>query len=388
VKAAMKLFGKKFDLVFLVGVVVFAVLGQGPQKLLAPFWDYSSYSAALMRFNQGGDPYGVPASEFPLVYPPIFLNLLAKVPFLTVYLLFTLATLAYVVYSVRKSNFVWPATVGFLAGGAGVGALLTANFAIFSHLLIVALLYSASRSERRAVLGYAVTALVIVLFASIKIYFAAYALVFLFLPNGIRYFFAIPICVACVDAAQMLLEPQLWAAFETRLRWQVITQHDSGLVLSGILQQRVESLSAIEDVLIHEAIVVALFLYGINPLREPRTLAFNDVSGKLFYVIAFAIIVNPRLKEYDIGALFACCYISLFQSTRPEDRAQRVIAYVVPVAFAAAWFMSRLTHVFLFLDLTWILSVYGLFLAISMRQRALRKVGHRSPPPHIGISQA
>lgn len=384
----MKLFGKRFDLVFLVFVALFAVAAQGSHKLLAPFWDYSSYTSALTRYHLGVDPYGIAASDFPLVYPPIFLNLFANVPFLAVYLLFALATLAYVVYRVRRTDFVWAASVGFLAGGAGVGALLTANFAIFSHLLIVMLLYSASRSERRAALGYGLATLVIVLFASIKIYFGAYALVFLFLPKGIRYFFIIPICVACVDAAQMLLEPQLWAGFETRLRWQVLTQHDSGLVLSGILQQRVASLSALQDVLIHEAIVVALFLYGINPLREPRTIGFNEVSGKLFYVIAFAIILNPRLKEYDIGALFACCYISLFQSTRPEDRAQRLIAYVVPVAFAAAWMLARLTHVFLFLDLMWIVSVYGLFLAISMRQRALRKVGHARPPSHIGIRQA
>jgi hypothetical protein len=376
VTVAMKLLGKKHDFAFLAFVALFSVYQQGRGKLFSPFWDYKVYMGALEQFNRGANPYSPQA--FPFVYPPLFLNLFSRVPFHGLYLAFVCASLIYLAYSLRHANFLVAGALGFLTGGASVGGILTGHFAIFAHLLIIALFYSASQEKGNATAKYWVTAFFIVLFASIKIYFLTYALVFFFIPKGLRYCFAVPVCVVLATIAQFALEPRLWVAFETMLRWQMLTQNDSGLVLFGILEQHVRALSAFEDVLIYELIVVGLFVCAVNPFRGLRLVATEDIPGKLFYVLAFALALNPRMKEYDIAPFFACCYVSLFQSGEPDNRVDRAFFYGVPLAFIAAWVIVKFGHVYYALEVAWFIGVYFVFIVVSMRQRALRVSGHAS----------
>ncbi|SDB88098.1 hypothetical protein [Paraburkholderia lycopersici] len=382
----MKPLGKQHDIAFLAFVALFSVFQQGRGKLLSPFWDYTVYASALNQFNRGANPYAPHALAF--VYPPIFLNLFSRIPFHWLYLALVCASLVYLAYSLRHADFLVAGALGFLTGGAGVGGVVTGNFAIFAHLLVIALFYAASREKGRTMLRDCVLTFFIVLFASIKIYFLTYAVVFLFIPKGVRYFFAAPVCVALAIIAQVALEPNLWAAFETMLHWQMLTQNDSGLVLFGILEQHVRALSAFDDVLIHELVVLALFACAVNPLRSPRLMACEDASGRLFYILAFAMALNPRMKEYDIAPFFACCYVSLFQSSNAGRRMDRAFFYAVPLAFIAAWIAVKLTHVFTILDAAWFIGVYFVFFVVSMRQRALRVAAHASARPMDGDATA
>ncbi|PYE26337.1 hypothetical protein C7410_103255 [Paraburkholderia silvatlantica] len=380
IAAIMKLLGKKQDFAFLAFVALFSVYQQGRGKLFSPFWDYKVYAYALDQFRRGANPY-VPHG-FPFVYPPIFLNLFSRVPFHWLYLAFVAASLIYLAYSIRHADFVVAGALGFLTGGAGVGGILTGNFAIFAHLLIIALFYAASQdasphaSQRggNAAAKYCALAFFIALFASIKIYFLTYAVVFFFIPKGMRYGFAVPVCVALATLAQLALEPRLWTGFETLLRWQMLAQNDSGLVLFGILEQHVRALSTLEDVLFYELVVLALFAYAVDPLRGRRLMAAENenVRGRLFYVLAFCLALNPRMKEYDIAPFFACCYVSLFQSSNDAHRMDRVFFYAVPLAFIAAWIVVKFGHVYYALDVSWFIGVYFVFFVVSLRQRALR----------------
>lgn len=376
VMAMMKRLGKKQDLAFLAFVALFSVYQQGRGKLFSPFWDYKVYAGALDQFSRGANPYSPQA--FPFVYPPIFLNLFSRIPFHGLYLAFACASLIYLAYRLRHADFLVAGALGFLTGGAGVGGILTGNFAIFAHLLIITLFWSASQEKSGATVKYCVLAFFIVLFASLKIYFLTYALVFFFIPKGLRYCFAVPACVALATIAQFALEPRLWTTFETMLRWQMLTQNDSGLVLFGILEQHVRALSALEDVLIYELVVVALFVYAIHPFRRPRLIAADNASGRLFYLLAFALALNPRMKEYDIAPFFACCYVSLFQGSGNDNRMDRVFFYAVPLAFIAAWIVVKFGHVYYALDMAWFIGVYFVFFVVSARQRAVRVAGRLS----------
>ncbi|CAD6548562.1 hypothetical protein LMG27952_04743 [Paraburkholderia hiiakae] len=396
VAAIMKPLGKKHDFAFLAFVALFSVYQQGRGKLFSPFWDYKVYAYALDQFKRGANPY-IPHG-FPFVYPPIFLNLFSRIPFHWLYLAFVVASLLYLACSVRHADFVVAGALGFLTGGAGVGGILTGNFAIFGHLLIIALFYAASqdasgsarssehasRPSHRATAKYCALVFFIALFASIKIYFLTYALVFFFISRGMRYFFAVPLCVALATIAQLALEPRLWTDFETLLRWQMLAQNDSGLVLFGILEQHVRALSTLDDVLFYEAVVVALFVYAVNPLRGRRLMVAENenVPGRLFYILAFCLALNPRMKEYDIAPFFACCYVSLFQSSKGDNRMDRVIFYAVPLAFIAAWIVAKFGHVYYALDVSWFIGVYFVFFVVSLRQRALR-VSARTDVRHV-----
>jgi len=374
----MKPLGKKHDIAFLAFVALFSVYQQGRGKLFSPFWDYKVYAYALDQFSRGANPYT--PHGFPFVYPPIFLNLFARIPFHWLYLAFVCASLIYLAYSIRHADFVVAGALGFLTGGAGVGGILTGNFAIFAHLLIIALFYAASQDaspqSRGATARSCALAFFIALFAAIKIYFITYAVVFFFIPKGMRYFFAVPLCVALATIAQLALEPRLWTSFETLLRWQMLTQNDSGLVLFGILEQHVRALSALEDGLIYELVVVALFVYAVNPFRGRRLMASENVPGRLFFILAFCLALNPRMKEYDIAPFFACCYVSLFQSSDNDNRMDRVFFYAVPLAFIAAWVVVKFGHVYYALDVSWFIGVYFVFFVVSARQRALRVAAH------------
>ncbi|MEM5424974.1 hypothetical protein [Paraburkholderia ferrariae] len=380
----MKRLGKKQDFAFLAFVALFSVYQQGRGKLFSPFWDYKVYAYALDQFKRGANPY-IPHG-FPFIYPPIFLNLFSRVPFHWLYLAFVVASLIYLAYSIRHADFIVAGALGFLTGGAGVGGILTGNFAIFGHLLIIALFYAASASHdsRGATARYCALAFFIALFASIKIYFLTYAVVFFFIPKGMRYFIAVPLCVALATIAQLALEPRLWTDFETLLRWQMLAQNDSGLVLFGILEQHVRALSTLDDVLLYELVVVALFMYAVNPLRGRRLMVAENASvpGRLFYVLAFCLALNPRMKEYDIAPFFACCYVSLFQSSKEDNRMDRVFFYAVPLAFIAAWIVVKFGHVYYALDVSWFIGVYFVFFVVSLRQRALR-VSARAGARHM-----
>lgn len=369
----MKLFGKRSDIAFLVFVAMFSVVQQGRGKLFAPFWDYRVYVHALDHFRAGASPYG--AQALPFVYPPIFLNLFGHAPFALLYALFVAASLALVVRCVwlaRSSDFGFAAALGFLTGGSGVGGLLTGNFAIFAHLLVVAAFYAATRSDARTSAKYGALALLIVLFASIKIYFLAYAPVFLFVPKGARYFALAALGVAVVGVAQLALELPLWTAFESTLRYQMLTVGDDGLVLPGVLRQHLPALSTFADTLVHVLIVCALFAYAVNPLRAPRAIAAGDRAGKLFYVLAFAIALNPRMKEYDIAPFFACCFLSAFLNRHADDKHSLAFLWIAPSAFIAAWIAVKLTHWFGILHAAWVIGIYALFALASLRQRARR----------------
>lgn len=386
VAAIMKPLGKKYDFAFLAFVAIFSVYQQGRGKLFSPFWDYKVYAYALDQFKRGANPY-IPHG-FPFVYPPIFLNLFSRIPFHWLYLAFVAASLIYVAWSVRHAHFAVAGALGFLTGGAGVGGILTGNFAIFAHLLIIALFYAASKDasqpSRSATAKHCALAFFIALFASIKIYFLTYAVVFFFIRKGMRYFFAVPLCVALATIAQLALEPRLWTDFETLLRWQMLAQNDSGLVLFGILEQHVRALSTLDDVLFYEVVVVALFAYAVNPLRGRRLMVSENesVPGRLFYILAFCLALNPRMKEYDIAPFFACCYVSLFQSSVSENRLDRVFFYAVPLAFIAAWIVAKSGHVYYVLDMSWFIGVYFVFFVVSLRQRALR-VSARTDVRHV-----
>ncbi|WP_233878857.1 hypothetical protein [Paraburkholderia flagellata] len=395
----MKPLGKKLDFAFLAFVAIFSVYQQGRGKLFSPFWDYKVYAYALDQFKRGANPY-IPHG-FPFVYPPIFLNLFSRIPFHWLYLAFVVASLIYLAWSVRHANFAVAGALGFLTGGAGLGGILTGNFAIFGHLLIIALFYAASqdasaRSSQHAsqaissaTAKYCALAFFIALFASIKIYFLTYAVVFFFIPKGMRYFFAVALCVALATIAQLALEPRLWSDFETLLRWQMLAQNDSGLVLFGILEQHVRALSTLEDVLFYEVVVVALFVYAVNPLRGRRLMVSESESapGRLFYILAFCLALNPRMKEYDIAPFFACCFVSLFQSSNGDNRIDRVIFYAVPLAFITAWIVAKFGHVYDVLDMSWFIGVYFVFFVVSLRQRALR-VSARTDVQHFDSDAA
>ncbi|WP_322031543.1 hypothetical protein [Paraburkholderia sp. J76] len=379
----MKPLGKKHDFAFLAFIALFSVYQQGRGKLFSPFWDDKVYAYALDQFTRGANPY-IPRG-FPFVYPPIFLNLFSRIPFQWLYLAFVFASLIYLAYSIRHADFVVAGALGFLTGGAGVGGILTGNFAIFAHLLIIALFYAASQDtsrhisqQSRATARYCALAFFIALFASIKIYFLTYAVVFFFIPKGMRYVFAVPLCVALATIAQVALEPRLWTDFETLLRWQMLAQNDSGLVLFGMLQQHVRALTTLEDVLLYELVVVALFVYAVNPLRGRQLMVSENESapGRLFYILAFCLALNPRMKEYDIAPFFACCYVSLFQSSDSGNRMDRVFFYAVPLAFIAAWIIVKFGHVYYALDVSWFIGVYFVFFVVSHRQRALRVSAH------------
>lgn len=366
----MKLFGNRAGVAFLVCLAMSSFVQQGIGRLLAPFWDYHVYVHALDQLRAGANPYDMQA--LPFVYPPIFLNLFGHVPFAPLYALFVAASLVYAAWRFGKTHF-WPvALLGFFLGGTGAGGIITGNFATFAHLLVIALFYSASQDENRAPLKYALLSFLVFLFASIKIYFFAYAFVFLFVPKGMRYFLFAACGVALAGVGQLVLEPQLWSAFKTMLRYQIIVRNDGGDGLPGYLQHYAPALPATADVLLHELIVLALFVYAIGPFGAPRVIPFRDVSGKLFYLLALAILLNPRIKTYDFGPFSACCFISLFLNADGDSKRERLLFFALPVGLIVVWVLARFARWFVLLDVVWLLTVYLLFALASVRQRAQR----------------
>jgi hypothetical protein len=319
----------------LVGVALLGMIFSY-KAIVAPFWDYEVYRAAVDCFVGGGDPYSLDAGKLFFVYPPLFLRLFSVFGFPETYGLAIAVMAAVALFAMRdlraQASF---ALLGFLTGGGGLIAILTGNFTIIAHLLVIALAHAAYRAEK-STLAPAALALAILLFSALKFYFLAYAAIFLLLPRRrALLFLALPAGVVLVTLAQMALDHELWAAFSAALYRQTLANGDLGFTLFGIVERRYGLL--LGGLALHEGVALAMIALAVGLRWRAGARAPNIRSqSELFYVLAALILVNPRLKDYDFAAFMVCVYLSVALSERRSPLIDGFFAFVLPITAAVA----------------------------------------------------
>ena len=352
-------------------LLVTGVLSVASQNFaLKPFWDYQIYDAAMSCFHDGCNPYTANLGRYRFVYPPVFLRVFAPFNFTVAYSLLILSMLVIGLW--RLSDVAGRADVaiaGFLTSATGVLSLLTGNLTLFAHLLVIGLsLHAFQRAERWGpALGLAAAVFVI---SVIKPYFLAYALILLVLrPRRIALFAAVIAGVALATAAQAFADPELWRSFKASLIAQTFSRGDLGFTLFSPVYEKTGAL--IVGVGAHLAVIGALALATVALLLRGERRPWRAMNAsELFYCLALAIVLNPRLKEYDLSALMACVYLSVYLAPKRDvltDLALLVGLPLLTVATTLDVLLARHLGIDtpLSLAVSYFLAIYGGFAVAS-----------------------
>lgn len=272
----------------------------------AVFWDAEVYTRALSDLAQSLDPYRLDVQNV-YVYPPITLKLLSgltpdtfKLGYAALALLSVLAFIATLLTPAREAGQ-WPtkaqcAEGTLLAaglGGVGVFAIATGNATTYLHLVLITLLVQAARDQRWApVLMGAIFAASLV-----KPYLLSYALAAPFVVSLTRPMIwsgAVVTMTGSVYLGFVVFDPQHMAAFMAAIQHQLKGGLDGGISVYGILcQLGLPSPWAMAWQMVYTLWICWLCL-GLVRARP------GDLPSRVGAVVLCGILINPRLKEYDL----------------------------------------------------------------------------------------
>ena len=319
---------------FVIFVVDWAILHH------SYFWDLKIYADAARLSRNGGNAYGQDFGGLWFVYSPLVLWVFERLGdsllaiFLTAYLIsagvfFTLAP--------RHVTASLCLLFGVMIGHDFViGPALTGNFSLFAHLLIFGLwVLPKSRTAFVALL------VLISAVSVIKPYFAAYFLLWAlregkFTRHSLWALFAL-VAVVAVWGAQVLWAPERFADFLSALDRQTAlgsSRQDMGEGIFRVVLYVVPS--PLLALIIHGLLILVILGVWFMRLRPRLTNASDPRTEMLILTGAFIICVlmNPRLKVYDITLFYALCIHALYlrERTRSEFRGTALLGLTLFLA--------------------------------------------------------
>jgi hypothetical protein len=270
------------------------------------FWDAEVYTRALTDLARSLDPYRLDVHNV-YVYPPITLKLLSgmtpetfRLAYAALALLSVLTFMVTLIAHGREARVppgpapLAESTVLALGlGGVGVFAIATGNATTCLHLVLITLLVQAARDKRWApVLMGAILAA-----SLIKPYLLSYALAAPFVVKVKRpviWSGAVVAMTGSVYLGYVLFEPQLMAAFFAAIQHQLKGGLDGGISVYGILcQLGLPSPWAMAWQLVY---TIWICWWCLSQVRANP----GDLPSRVGAVVLCAVLINPRLKEYDL----------------------------------------------------------------------------------------
>jgi hypothetical protein len=276
------------------------------------FWDLKIYTRAANDFAQHHDPYRIDV-KFLFIYHPYILDAFGWMNNISdiksTLLIFYASSLVLFIKNYTKSDSlygatehgprhkaIWAlvATLGF--GSATWSAIGSGNITLYVHLLLIGIfLASARNSSARWILAFCTAVLFSII---LKPYFAAYLILLPFIL-GPRQSAAIGALIIAMAAllwfSALISSPDRYANFISALSYQTLFKGDLGYGAVGMLRQRIGPTSAAS---VHLMMIFAAALCSLFFLRKSGRELLDKANIPL--AIVFAIILNPRMKEYDL----------------------------------------------------------------------------------------
>ena len=304
------------------------------------FWDLTVYTTAVDQVAAGENPYAIQLnneavrvkSGFPY-HPYILLSFVGLNNFFPLrFFLFTFSFLALSFFlknllkflKISGSNLTARSTMktfwlSFLivlvcsaCGGAGLIGLLSGNIAFFLHVAIAgsALSLLAAPSNRNNLFFL----FLIFIGFMVKPYFLAYLIFSFFVYPILKvvklYFAIIPIYVITWVSAGLLMNDD-FKLFLNSVEYVTFDIGDFGFSIFGILRSQLGDLLAL---FFHISIVSVLAMITLFIIQR----YYNNLGVKIINAIPMTlfliIMANPRMKEYDFGAMYLVILPIIFWS--------------------------------------------------------------------------
>jgi hypothetical protein len=330
----------------------------------AVFWDAYVYSRGIRTYLAGGDPY-LRIFKLNFVYPPLFLktgalalDFLPLKPTAYLYLLLHCIAVLSVPFLLVKAWVRIPWLTASLAltiflcqpGMVAEQALFSGNISgiFYASALIAGI--PGIRKNRWTWFYF-----VVLSGSLIKIPFASLLLLPLLLGEGQLLKSAATAAAAIFGTfLQKLAWPDLYRNYVDAVRFQLINRADYGfgIVGSSRLHHWGSHVPLIHDnigYVLHVALVGALVL-GLCVLRRVRRGALSEDTWNAAVLVA-ALLINPRLKPYDVDIVVLPALVLVVESLRAAHR-QRVQLFVIVVpllSFAVLLTLDLMAAMFCFL---------------------------------------
>lgn len=343
-------------------VALFAVYWYVNWQRIIDAWreDLPLYAMAVHAWLTGSDPYAFPVATLHFLYPPAFLVIAGFLSHLVpsgwgenLYTaLHVLATVALPLVLWRwYFRFRWLtapfALLLFFASPdfTGVRALCTLNIA--STAYCVAFLAAVPGLKRERWIWFYLAILVA---ASVKIVFLS--LLLLPLLAGKRQWrnsFLLGAAVIAVNILEKVLAPGLYAGYQASLVEGIVNQGYYGFGVFGIAAAYGYKLhipmplGAYAIVALQDAALVGILLYLKYRLRR---VVWTDSMRSIWLalVVTAAILVNPRLLQYDADISLFAAYVLWIYGLRTRFPLILMVVFMVPSLFM--WMLVKALHLY------------------------------------------
>lgn len=311
------------------------------------FWDLNIYDRAINDLGAGINPYRLDVGGL-FIYHPLVLNTMnwvnhfIKLKYFLVsiyclatgFFLFQVQMLFKEAYIKSKdgnlaNNLIEILICAIAFGGVGVISVLTGNITIYLHMLLFGLMLGYVRTNQNSYL-YSYSFL-LPLIALIKPYFLSYLLLFyLFKRKKIIYLCILWACLVFVMTwfYSVIFDPIRYGDFLNALKQQIQNGGDVGYSFYGVL--RVFNVS--DPVLLAIHGLVSLFLIWLGLFSIPKNLEIeNNLVAKFLLATFVIVIINPRMKEYDL-CIGVVSFFLLLRGTCPEYKKIMLIGLLCSIS--------------------------------------------------------
>jgi hypothetical protein len=300
---------------------------------LGVLWDLDVYSRAVTEFLLHQNPYitGDVSHKYPFVYHPVVLRFLTFIHYFIPLNLFLLTVyivvIAFFMMQIYKTVNTLQAPDGIVKlnpllillaslsfGGAGAVALMSGNLSIYMHMLLIALLLLACRSQSN--LSNNISFVTIFLMAFIKPYFLAYLIIPICLSKFPKKLFVkATILIMIFGLFWMSTSHMLSIEYQQFMGAlnSLIESGDIGYSFFGILRNRINIRSIEIAMLLHATIAAAIFIGAGYLVIKLRKCKYPASRYQIFFLVYFiCTIINPRMKEYDFFAAIFCLMVLIY----------------------------------------------------------------------------
>lgn len=274
------------------------------------FWDLEVYKFAINNYREGKDPYLPRVENFDFLYNPLVLRLLSLVEMtitLELFLLSLYTLWIILVVGILKrvskgaGSLLFEPTGNLLVftlflgySGFGFMAVFSGNLSLPLHLLIQGMFFKSAQSGKKPGL---LLPSIIVISSLIKPYYLFYCLIFA--AWGKRYAIKTTLGICGLSftlwSAGYVLFPNEFKSFVSNLIYGTIESGDTGLNIYSLAQIFFPKSISLTFQIIFS---VCLLVYA------KKTLEGKAWYPRLAILLVCSVVLNPRLKEYDIASLF------------------------------------------------------------------------------------
>lgn len=346
------------------------------------FWDSAVFAAAGEQVSQGINPYLEPVIDYPFTLPfisapqvaaglsalasifgPALFPLLALCHVAALILTPLLLTRLFIGRSWQEALFGFGLAACFLAA-AGVTAIVAGNFGVFLYLAIFAAMIPGLRDQKWIWFHIAVAIAV-----QIK---PPYGLLWIVpvLANGWSWKQFQHAAIAAVAStlpyfAAYLIDRSFFNDWLGSLARQVEFGDHGDAPYGAVINLNADLRGGIVPMIVHIAVCLPLLIF----LMLDRTRGMRKVAA----LVAFAILANPRLKEYDLTFVtipVAALYLGIFlHDVRAisafNDIRNRALGIGLIVALSV--FMLRADHIPLIGPFMYSVVIVGAILTLAYR---------------------